>query len=139
MKVFFDTNVYVAEALLGQAAELMLDATVRASWRIFVSDYVLTETERVLSDDLGFSSRLARLTRDRCRRRGVHVAAVPSRHEVPDDPADSPILRAALQAGVDFLVTNDVHLLELDPYEGLRIISMSAYYEILQDDGLITD
>ena len=30
MKVFFDTNVYVAEALLGGAAEQMLDATVEA-------------------------------------------------------------------------------------------------------------
>jgi hypothetical protein len=28
MKVFFDTNVYVAEALLGQAAEELLEATV---------------------------------------------------------------------------------------------------------------
>lgn len=31
MKVFFDTNVYVAEALLGQAAEQMLEATRRAA------------------------------------------------------------------------------------------------------------
>lgn len=27
MKIFFDTNVYVAEALLGAAAEAMLSAT----------------------------------------------------------------------------------------------------------------
>jgi hypothetical protein len=33
MKVFFDTNVYVAEALLGEAAEQMLEATERVSWR----------------------------------------------------------------------------------------------------------
>lgn len=37
MKVFFDTNVYVAEALLGEAAERMLEATTRVSWRIFSS------------------------------------------------------------------------------------------------------
>ncbi len=30
MKVFFDTNVYVAEALLGEGAEAMVAATVRA-------------------------------------------------------------------------------------------------------------
>ena len=27
MKVFFDTNVYIAEALLGEAAEALLSAT----------------------------------------------------------------------------------------------------------------
>jgi hypothetical protein len=31
MKVFFDSNVYVAEALLGQVAEQLLEATERAS------------------------------------------------------------------------------------------------------------
>ena len=46
MKVFFDTNVYVAEALLGDAATAMIAATVRAGWRIFCSDYVLDELVR---------------------------------------------------------------------------------------------
>ena len=36
MKVFFDANVYVAEALCG-AAEEMLAATERAGWRVFFS------------------------------------------------------------------------------------------------------
>ena len=47
MKVFFDTNVYVAEALLGSAAEQLVAATVNAQWRGFCSGYVLDETERV--------------------------------------------------------------------------------------------
>ncbi len=137
MKVFFDTNVYVAEALLGESAEAMLTATTAASWRLFVSDYVLDETERVLIDYLGFSPRFGRLTRQRCRRRAVYVKERPSRHEVPGDPADSPILRGALEAGVDYLVTNDDHLLALNPYEGLTIISMTEYYQLLVNEGLL--
>ena len=54
MKVFFDTNVYVAEALLGDAAERMLEATHQASWRIFTSPHVLAEIERVMVERLGF-------------------------------------------------------------------------------------
>jgi len=137
MRIFFDTNVYVAEALLGEWAEAMISATVRAAWRIFISDDVLDEIQRVLTDDLGFSARLARLTRQRCVRRSICIREIASRHEVPGDPADSPILRAALAASADYLVTNDQHLLELDPYEGLRIISMSAYHELLKNEGLI--
>lgn len=37
MKVFFDTNVYVAEALLVGAAEQIVIATIEARWRIFTS------------------------------------------------------------------------------------------------------
>ena len=44
MKIFFDTNAYVAEALLGAAAEEMLAATERASWRIYASTYVLDDS-----------------------------------------------------------------------------------------------
>jgi len=43
VKIFFDTNVYVPEALLGQVAEQLLEATERASWRIFASLYLLDE------------------------------------------------------------------------------------------------
>jgi hypothetical protein len=38
----------------------MLEATERASWRISASDYLLDELERVLTEKLGFPTRLAR-------------------------------------------------------------------------------
>jgi uncharacterized protein len=137
MKVFFDTNVYVAEALLGGSAEQMVAATIKAQWRVFCSGYLLDETERVLTEKLGFSRRLGRLTRNRVRRRATLMAPSFSRHVVPHDPADSPLLRAALAAGVDYLVTNDDHLLALNPYESVRIISMSDYYNLLVNEGHI--
>jgi predicted nucleic acid-binding protein len=127
----------MSRRLVGDAAELMLRSTVQAGWRIFVSDYVLDETVRVMIDDLGFTNRIAGLTRERCQRRARLVAETVSRHEVPDDPNDSPILRAALAAGADLLVTNDADLLKLHPYEGLRIISMTDYLRLLEDEGLI--
>jgi putative PIN family toxin of toxin-antitoxin system len=138
MKVLFDTNVYVAEALLGDAAERMLTATRKASWRIFTSSYVLAEIERVMVERLGYSRRFALLTRRRAQRRAILVEpSRSSRHQVPGDPDDSPILQAALAAGADYLVTNDTVLLALSGYEGLRILSMSDYYRLLQDRQLL--
>lgn len=137
MRIFFDTNVYIAEALLGGAAEQMVAATLKARWRILSSGYVLDEMQRVLVEKFGFSPRFARLTRERSRRRAKLVVALSSRHNVPHDPADSPVLRAALAAGADILVTNDSHLLALSPYQGLRIISMTEYFNRLTDEGYI--
>lgn len=138
MKVFFDTNVYVAEAILGGAAERMVEATIRARWRILVSDYVVAETRRVLVEKLGFSPRLGDLTQARIRRRARTASAPASRHQVSQDPADTPILAAAIAAGVDMLVTNDAHLLAMNPYQGLRIISMTDYRQVLIDEGHLT-
>jgi putative PIN family toxin of toxin-antitoxin system len=136
MKVFFDTNVYVAEALLGETAAELLAATEQAGWRVHASTYLLDELERVLGR-LGFSRRLALLSRQRIVRRTSLVEPGESRHEVESDVADTPILQAAVVAGVDYLVTNDRHLLDLDPYEGVRIISLAAYRQVLVNEGLI--
>jgi hypothetical protein len=73
MRVFFDTNVYVAEALLGGAAELMVGATIQARWRILSSGYVLDETQRVLTEKFGFSQRYGHLTRKRIQRRATLI------------------------------------------------------------------
>jgi putative PIN family toxin of toxin-antitoxin system len=137
MKIFFDTNVYVAEALLGEAAATMIAVTQQAGWRIFTSEYVLDELVRVLAEYRHFSVRFAKRSRRRVLRRSQLIEISPSRHQVPDDVKDNPILVAALTAGVDYLVTNDHHLLSLDPYEGIRIISMSDYYNFLADEGLL--
>ena len=136
MKVFFDTNVYVAEALRGAAATRVLQATTQASWRIYVSDFVLEELHDVIQR-LGLSRRLANLSRSRALRRGTLVDTPSSRHAVPDDPDDSPILVAALTAGVDYLVTNDAHLRELNPYEGIQILSVAEYHQLLEDQELL--
>ena len=139
MKVLFDTNVYVAEALAGGMAGRVVDAAVEARWRVYASAYLLDEVERVLREKLGFSRKLAAATRRRAARRATAVADdVPaSHHRVPDDPNDSPILRAAVGFGVDHLVTNDRHLLALDPYESVRIVSMTDFRDLLRDRGLL--
>ncbi len=138
MKVFFDTNVYVAEALLGHAAEDMIAATCKAHWRIFVGQHVLDEVVSVFMNQKECSFRFASLTCQRIVRRSICVELPASRHQVPDDERDSPILQAAFAASVDYLITNDRHLLSLDPYEGLRIVSMTDYYQLLREQGLLS-
>jgi putative PIN family toxin of toxin-antitoxin system len=136
MKVFFDTNVYVAEALVGRGAARLIDATLAAKWRIFASAHLVEEFGRVMKR-LGFAGRFAAVSQSRIRRRSKMVPERPSRHRVPADVADTPILRAALHCAADYLVTNDRHLLDLDPYEGLQIITMDEYIGVLEEHGLI--
>jgi len=120
---------------LGGTATDLLERTVRLRWRILSSHYVLDETERVLVEKFGLSRRFGLLTREHVRRRASLAMPPESRHQVPGDSADSPILAAALAAGADLLVTNDTHLLALHPYQGLRIISMTDYHRLLVGEG----
>jgi putative PIN family toxin of toxin-antitoxin system len=138
VKVLFDSNIYVSDAIYGGAAAKAIKSSINARWRIFVSDFIVGEVERVLREkfhrDKKFISEVVADMRD-----GTHrVEEVSSRHRVLDDPADTPILRAALAAGVDYLVTGDGVLLAMNPHESLRIISLAEYIEILRNYGFIS-
>ncbi len=135
MKVLFDTNVYIAERIAGGAAAFIVESTRSLRWRIFTSDAQLDELRRVLGEKLGIPTKDTENTVRRVIFRSQIVEAPPSRHQVQSDRDDDTILRAALAAGVDYLVTNDEHLLDLHPYEGVRIVSMNEYLRILRGYG----
>lgn len=101
----------------------------------FISAATYWWNSSALVDYLNFPRRLSFLSRQRIIRRSVSIEPPSSRHVVPADPKDGPILQAALAGGVDYLVTNDQHLLALDPYEGLRIVSLSGFQELLIAEG----
>lgn len=135
MKVLFDSNVHISAAVFGGAAARAVDATIEARWKIFACETILTETPRILREKFHAPESLANAAvqalRNVCRmadERRTH-------HHVPGDPNDTPILRAALAAGVDYLVTRDAQLLALNPTEGVRIITLADYLHILQDHG----
>lgn len=133
MKIVFDTNVYVAESLGGETAKRIIASTLRASWRIYISQYIIDELIGVMAEDLELPRRAAILAGIQALRRSQLVGIVPSRHIVPHDPADSDVLRTVIQAGADYLVTNDRHLLTLDPYQGIHIVTMASYRQMLED------
>jgi predicted nucleic acid-binding protein len=52
---------------------------------------------------------------------------------VPDDPDDDKVIAAATAGQVAMIVTNDRHLLVLDPYDRIRIVRPSEFIRRLRD------
>ena len=135
MKVLFDTNVHVSDAIHGGASTRAITATLKARWKMFVCQTILTELDRVIQTKFNRSRSFAHATVQAVRDVSELADEPLSRHQVPGDPADTPILRAAIGAGVDYLVTRDAKLLALNPTEGIRIITLAEYLDILQAHG----
>lgn len=56
----------------------------------------------------------------------------PTRHiEVCRDVDDNNVLEAATEGKVDYIVTSDEDLLELDPFEGIRIVRPNVFLAAL--------
>jgi len=50
---------------------------------------------------------------------------------VMDDPEDNKFLECALDAGADFIVSGDRHLLDLKIFKGIKIVKCKKFLEIL--------
>jgi putative PIN family toxin of toxin-antitoxin system len=54
---------------------------------------------------------------------------------VADDPDDNVILACAVEGGADYIVSGDVHLLNLKTYRGIRLVTAREFMILL---GLTT-
>jgi putative PIN family toxin of toxin-antitoxin system len=142
MRVIADTNIVVSRYLVTRG----IPAQVLAAWRagqydLIVSPALLTEYEDVLNrPDVqrrhGMSpEQVARELADLARFAiVVQPAAVPT--VIAADPDDDHVLAAAVAGEADFIVTGDPHLLELQEYEGIRILSPRAFLQYLEQESL---
>lgn len=124
-------------SLFGGICEKLIRAGENQSFRVYVSQYILEELTRVLTEKFELSRRLAHLRIKRIRRLAHLVKLGQVREIVPGDPKDNPILATALKAGVDYLVTGDGHLLSLGSYHGTEIITPRDFYGILRARGIV--
>ncbi len=121
MRVVMDTNTLVAAAYSpSSASRRIVDACLRGELVAVLSpalaaeyEWILARAVRVRGYDEYLRTFLAGATR-------VEPAETP--RVVPDDPDDDKLVAVARAAGADALVTNDHHLLALDPLDGLRIL-----------------
>jgi putative PIN family toxin of toxin-antitoxin system len=54
-------------------------------------------------------------------------------HPVTGDAEDDTVLATARLGSADYLVTGDAGLLALSPYDGIRIVTPRAFWELLTD------
>jgi putative PIN family toxin of toxin-antitoxin system len=119
-RVVLDTNVLVGGAYAeGSASRRIIDACLAGELTAVLSPALRREYELILRQAVrvrGYDESLRRLLEE-----AEVVEPERTPRVVADDPEDDKLVAAALAAGAT-LVTNDHHLLELDPHGPLRIV-----------------
>lgn len=54
---------------------------------------------------------------------------------IPDDPEDEKFLYLAAEYGADFIVSADRHLLDVEEYEGVRIVTPQDFWYAYKEEG----
>ena len=140
LKIVLDSNVFVSALInpRGKPAQI-LNYVFESKVRLFTSPSIIEELERVLS----YPKLVKRhgLEKEELKKFVSDLLSILSLVEgkkaievIVEDPADNNYLSCALDAKADFIVSGDIHLLNLREYEGIQIITPAQFLEMLEKE-----
>lgn len=140
MRALYDTTILVS-GIVARADPLarVLDVVISGQVELVTSGYILEELRRTLETKPYFIERVSPLERETYLTRIEQVAIVVTPQGIVSgvvaDPADDPILDAAVSARVDYLVTGDKRLLAVKEHDGVKIVTARAFFDLLTGSG----
>lgn len=133
MRIVADTNVLVSAVVFGGMPGKIIEMAAARELHLVISSALLAELRRVLRDKFEFSEDALYLTETLLRRAGVVVEPSGSPLTVvTDDPDDNRVLEAAVEGGADAIVSGDRHLLALQQFREIPIMSPRRFLSLLR-------
>ena len=124
-----DTNIYISALNFGGIPEAILAVARAGLWEIAISRPILAEVERVLSIKFHYTSAMLNDALEEIRRFAILVHPSITLDVIKADPSDNRILECALSSQSECVVTGDSHLLKLQEYEGISILSPAEFLD----------
>ncbi len=141
IRAVFDTNVFIS-ALFNpkRPPAQLLELALQGKIRLIVSPQLIEEIERVLT-----YPKVKKLLKKRKIAPGEVIEGIAKTLQVAvltpgeltvaaiaDDPADDMILACALEGNADFIISGDHHLLDLENYQGIKIVKPARFLDLLE-------
>jgi putative PIN family toxin of toxin-antitoxin system len=135
LRVVFDTNIFISAFVIpGSKAEEAYLHGLRGKFILCSSVAILTETAKKLREKFGWGeNNITRLLKA-ITRVGSVIKTHPHLHFLVDEP-DNRILECGVAAKADIIVTGDKHLLSLNNFQNISIITLSHFLELLKNEG----
>jgi hypothetical protein len=142
MRVVLDANIYVSSLINKQGnPKRILELWEQGEFEILTSEIIIEEIGRVLR-----YPRIAR--RHGCNEQAIRrfeelisserMVVLPSiaLDIVEEDESDNRYLECAAEGRAQFIISGDKHLLDLEDYRGITILSPAAFIILLNTRGV---
>lgn len=136
MRAVLDTNVLISSVISTGVPHEIVVKGFEGGYEIVVSVETLTEFRRTL---LKYPGRF-HLEEDEVQKEvetiryfAEFVDPEEEIQAVEDDPDDDKFLEAAIAGDVDYIVSGDQHLLDLDSFRDIPIVEPRTFYERLTE------
>lgn len=134
MRIVLDTNVLVSALIKGGKPRELIFKIVRGKVEVILSREILEEFIEV-TDDLRIrkyvdeEDKIAFL---KIIGSIVNLVKVKSRFKVVrEDPSDDVVLRTAYDGRAEFIVSGDRHMLSLEEYRRIKIVTVAQMLDII--------
>lgn len=128
MRLVVDSNIYISALLFGGNPRQVIALAENRLLDIYSSEPIKKEVERVLRDKFRWSKERVAAAASYLWSLSRPVDPQCTVSDCPD-PHDNRVLECAIEAKATFIVTGDHHLLDLDPYRGVAILSPREFLD----------
>jgi putative PIN family toxin of toxin-antitoxin system len=133
--VVLDTNVLISAVISTGVPHDVVVAGYEGEFRLIVSEATVTEFRETLQkypDRFGLTDEEIRTEVETLQYFAEFVDTDEEVNAVEDDPDDDKFLEAAVAGNAQYLVSGDQHLLTLDSFRDIDIITPRTFYERLE-------
>ncbi len=135
MKITIDTNVLISGSLWTGASAKILERVENKEIELILSKDIIEELSKVLNyDEIKSKIKDKNLEIRRSVEKIISISTIIEPLEelniVKEDPDDNKILECAFEGKVDFIITKDNHLLKINEFQGIKIITPEDFLKI---------
>ncbi len=133
-RIVADTNIYISALFWRGNPYKLIHLCCEGKAKLVVSKQIIEELERVLlteekfhmeREDVAMYSRIILSNADL-------VAPNFTLKVIEKDPADDRILECAVEGEADYLISGNKHLLEVEEFQGIKIITAKQILDIIE-------
>ena len=132
LKVVLDTNVLISAILFGGKPRQILQNAIRGEIRLCLSEPILEELSGVLRrSKFDYSPEMIQFILTELMGIADFVNPSETIDVVLEDPDDNRILECAVEAGANYIITGDFHLLKVGRYRNIEVVNVVVFLERL--------
>jgi putative PIN family toxin of toxin-antitoxin system len=133
MKVVLDANIFISSFFWGGNPRTILERVIAGTDELFISKEILDEIYDVIrrpkfyadEDEINyFISSIEEIANKIIPKKRIKNGS--------RDKTDNKYIECGITANVDYIISGDIHLLEIKEYEKIKIITAKDYLEIVK-------
>jgi uncharacterized protein len=134
MRITLDTNILISATFWRGESDTIIRKAESGKVELILSREILQEYVEVLDyKEIKNKIRDKKLDMQRTAEKIASISTIVSPKEkisiIKNDPSDNKILECAKAGHVKFIITNDKHLLTLNEFEGIKIVTPKEFLE----------